>query len=460
MNGWEHMASKSKIITAAFKIEEIKSDSLFPEFSNQSSPEQIRDQLLEKYESSVGILDGFIEEDQVILQWFPENTDGAAEDLHFQATKYAKQKNYTAAVENWKNASHLNPNDVEYLYKIGLVLFEMKSFLEAIRYLEKAVSICPIHARAHLILGMSWTKLRKFESAEQSIKESLKLNKSNLLSYLNLGAVYTVRKKFREAIEVFENALRKYPNESRAHLGLAKVFTAQGDTINANEHYRKVIELAPKSAMAEYAKKSLREIHSDLDDIVQEKEDMTDDSLLDHGFNLYIQNKHDLAANEYKQYLKNKPSDDYVWYLYGETKLRSGHLDEATDCFKRSLRLNDKRGLYYKMLGITLYYSGKGEECMQVLKKAIELGKDDSITQTLLGICYLQKKQEDVAINIFKQALKSFSNNYLALYNYAMASIKKSDYEKARELLDKVINQKNETPVKQSARKLMQSIES
>ena len=456
----EQMASKSKIITATFVIDDLKSEYFFSEFSDQDSPEKIKDQLLEKYNSNVGILDGFIEENQIILQWFPENTDGAAEELHFQATKYAKQKNYSAAVENWKNASQLNPNDVEYLYKIGLVLFEMKSFLEAIRYLEKAVLICPIHARAHLILGMSWIKLRKFENAEQSILESLMLNKNNLLCYLNLGAVYTVRKKFREAIEIFENALQKYPSEARAYLGLAKVYTVQGDTINANEHYRRVIELAPKSVMAEYSKKSLREIHSDLDDIVQEKDgNITDDSLLDHGFNLFVQNKHDLAANEYKKYLKNKPSDDYVWYLYGETKLRAGQLDEATDCFKRSLRLNDKRGLYYKMLGITLYYSGKGEECMQVLKKAMELGKDDSLTQTLLGICYLQKKQEDTAINLFKQALRSFSNNYLALYNYAMASVKKNDYAKAKEALDKIINQKSEIPVKQSARKLMQSIE-
>lgn len=453
------MASRSKIISAKIALEDINSYSFFDTvISNVQDETAIKDEVINKLQSDVGILDAFVEENQIVLQWFPENTDEEAEKFHQEATLFAKQKKYDLAIESWKKANNLNPNDVEYLYKIGLVLFEKKSYLEAITYLEKAANICKIHSRAYLILGMCWIKLRKFEKAEGAIQQSLLLNNDNLLSYLNLGAVFTVRKKFQEAIDVFNHALKKYPNEVRAYLGLAKVYSAQSENQLANENYKKVLELAPDSSMAEYAKKSIREIHSNLEDVVVDKEHQSDETCLTQGFHAFIQNNHQEASDHYKTYLKNKPSDDYVWYLYGETKLRSGQIDEAVDCFKRSLRLNDKRGLYYKMLGISLYYSGKGEECLQVLKKANELGKDDSVTKTLLGICYLQKKQYDLATNFLKDAIKQFNNNYLAIYNLAMTNVKKENKDQAVELLTNILSKKIEMPILNASKKLIKAL--
>lgn len=444
--------SKFKSITVFFTLKDVQNDPHFFRLPGEiASIDEIKDVIMEKYQTKTGSLEGQLDRQRLVLCWSPERIDKNAEILHREALEYAKNRQFDKAIEKWGRAHSINDSDVDYLYKLGLLYFEMKKYGESIKYLEKAEKICPIHFKIQLLLGINWIKLKQFENAKQYILSSNRLNRSNVLTYLNLGAIYSIQKDYKKAIEVLNTTIQLAPKESRAYLGLAKIYTMMNDIEMANSYFKKVIELAPGTKLADYAKKSM---------VLSHKEQINEDTsnngkeLLAKGIQFYLSGDYLVSSQQYKEYLKSHPSDDYTWYLLGEIKLRTGELDEAADCLKRAIRLNSKRGLYYKSLGVVLNYAGKSKEVLEVLNKAVELGKNDILCQTLLGINLFRERKIEEAIHQFKLTLGKFSNNPLAMYHLALAYLQTDRGEQAKNLINKMLAFEQFIPLKIQAKKL------
>ena len=451
-------SSKSKIITVSLLIKDIQNDPHFFKLPVEvSEPDMIRDVILEKYSTNTGIIESFIDSQRIILQWSPEKIDHAAENLHSEAMEFAKAKQYDKAIEKWEKAIFIHSADVEYLYKLALVHFEMKKFHNSIRYLEKATIICPIHYRAKLLMGINWIKLRKFDRAEECVLASNRLNRSNILIYLNLGAIYSIQKRFNEAIDMFNTALQLSPSESRAYLGLARIYNMLSDVEMSNSYFKKVIELVPGTRMAEYAKRSI--VVSNKAETDEGTTDNKENQLAD-GMQHYLSGDYIVSGRQYKSYLNSHPSDDYAWYLLGETNLRTGLLNESADCFKRAIKLNPKRGLYYKSLGIVLHYLGRSNEVVEILKKAIEMGKKDAICLTLQGINLNRQQKIEDAIQSYKMTLKKYHNNPLAMYNLALAFLQTDEKEQAVRLINEILAFDCYVPLKNKAKKVLKNLQS
>lgn len=449
--------AKSKIITVSFKISTILEDSAFFNIPGEvSDPETIKNKILQKYKTDYGILQGFIDENRIVLQWYPDKVLDDAEKLNIEATELSKQKKYEMAILKLRKAISLNDIDIDYFYKLGLIYFETKNFKESIEFLEKVIAICPIHFRANLLLGIDWIKLRKFENAEKYVLDSYRLNPTNMMTLLNLGAIFSIQKRFNEAIDMFNSAIQLSPNETRAYLGLARIYNMLNDLEASNSYFKKVIELAPGTQMAEYAKRAIT-----VPDEPNRERMSSNDNDSDHfskGLDYYLSGNFVQSAKKYKDYLQNHPSDDYAWYLFGESKIRTGELDEAVDSFKRAIRLNSKRGLYYKSLGIALHFQSKSKEVIEVIKKAIEMGKKDSLCLALQGIHLLRLQKITDAVHTLQSALKKNPNNPTALYHLALAHLKTDEVDKAVKILTDISKFEYFIPLKEQAKNLLRKI--
>ncbi|MBN2417388.1 tetratricopeptide repeat protein [bacterium] len=458
-----------KKISVSLKIADIQE---YPEhFSiyETEDTEQLKSALLARYKPGHGSLGIAFRADTVFLEWSPETVSKEGEAYHYAALEFTKQKLYDKAIRTWEKALDQQPHDVDYLYKLAILYFERKKYTESILQLEKAVEICPIHDRALLLLGINWIKLRKFEKALTYVTESHFLNKKSMLTYLNLGAIYSVKKDFPRAIEMYERCIDLSPREARAYLGLARIYSVLNDPTKANDYFTKVIKLAPGTRMAEYAKRSVRVEQTAPADHAAVPASAAggtaggsaarDDSF-SIGMGQYLSGKYRQSATTYKAYLQAHPSDDYGWYLLGETMLRTGEYEESADCLKRAIRINGKRGLYYKTLGISLHFLGKPKETIQVLKKAIELGKRDALCLTLYGINLMYEKATEDGMNYLQMSMKKNPNNPLAMYNLALAHVKMHDPEKAQTLLNRILNFDYYTPAKEQAGTLLATLQS
>ncbi|HEX9934628.1 MAG TPA: CDC27 family protein, partial [bacterium] len=171
---------QSKAVSAIFLINDIRNDPMLCPIPNEGlEPSRIKSILLEKYKSPFGRMAARIEDGKILLEWIPEKVDDGAEMLHQEAMHFAKNKQYDKAILKWQQALLIHENDIEYAYKLGLLFYEQKKYTDSASYLEKAVRICPIHHKAHLVLGIDCIKLKRYDMAEKHFLESKRLQTAN-----------------------------------------------------------------------------------------------------------------------------------------------------------------------------------------------------------------------------------------------------------------------------------------
>ncbi len=453
-----NVSKNRKSIKVILLLKDIHHDPFFYQLSqNSSDTEQLKQNILNKYKPISGILDGRVEGEKLLLVWIPDQIDEEAEINHREAMRFVKNKDYDNAILKWEEAIKLNPKDPEYFYKLGLIYFEMKSYKNSISFLERSVQLCPIQHKALLLLGINYIKLRQFDMAENYLTESQRLDKNNVLTYLNLGGVYSVQKKFNEVIEVFNTAVQLNPKEARAYLGLARVYSLLNDTEAANRNFKKVIELAPGSKMSEFAKQSITQPQKDNRLVIDVQENR--EAFISKGLIHYINGEYRKSAKSYKEYLNLQPKDDYVWYLLGETTLRLSLVSESADCFKRAIRINSKRVIYYRALAIVFHYLGKADETIQILKNIFAMGNKSSFYLTLYGIALMRLNRYDEAINYLKQAVSKDPNNYFARYHLSVGYVHQKDTKNAESNIKYIMSKDLDIPARNTAIKLKESME-
>jgi tetratricopeptide (TPR) repeat protein len=457
-----------KTIKAAIPFTSFKVD--LDKFFQEPTDLELRKQVLSTFfqisDSHIHAIKISKNEETVNFFWQIPKIIEEAEKHHKNAISLAKNRQLLESIKEWQLAAEIDPYNPEYQFHLGVAYYETKKFDEAIRCLERALSICPILQRAYLILGMSYLKTRKFDQAKSYLEKSLNFTKSNLLIYLNLGSVYGILKEYDKAEEMFMKSISLAPKEPRPYFGLAKIYSTLGKNEEANNFFKKVIELDTKGTLANYAKRSIvitqksPVADAEIPEEIAVKSDQNPEEFYTRGYRQFLLGNFQQAIKMYQHYLKIKPTDDYVWYALGEAQLRVGDVQNAVESFKRAAKISPQKGLYYKEMAIGFYYLKDWEKLAAAAKKAKDLGKNDSLVYCLLGIAQAELGNINESIVLLDSSLKKNSNNLLAKYFIAQSLLKRHEPEDAIVYLEEIIASKVNSPLKPKAEKLLKQIES
>jgi Tfp pilus assembly protein PilF len=209
---------------------------------------------------------------------------------------YMTQKNYTAALRELLKSESLNPDDPYLHNDLGLVYMAKQKPELAIRHFKKALELRPDYAAAKNNLGtaylvredwdaaiasfkevsedmlyatphyslsnMAWAyyNKRQYDFAEKYYQESLKLIPDFPVALRGLGLTYMAMGKIRNAVEAFERGVRASPSFPPLYFDLAEAYVLSRNYEKALYNYRKVIQLAPGTALAERAQKEIQRI--------------------------------------------------------------------------------------------------------------------------------------------------------------------------------------------------------
>ena len=143
-----------------------------------------------------------------------------------------------------------------------------ESIEEAVRHLEKAVTIYPQFVQAHLMLGTAYMDLNQSEKAEQTLKRTVELNPKAGNALLALGELYLRQKKDEDAEKILLQGLQVEDRSAQGHLSLARVYWSMSSKIKdetqarptlekAYDQVKKSIELDPNLAAAHLLKGNL-----------------------------------------------------------------------------------------------------------------------------------------------------------------------------------------------------------
>jgi len=206
------------------------------------------------------------------LRQSPRSGHKLAVAYHNMGNAYCKSGEYDAAIESYKKAIEINPNDADSYTNMGSAYLDKKDYATASTCLNKAIGIDPNRAAVYHNLGVIFSKNKEYDAAIEHYKkalekdpdlaptrinlelaylnkgdfdglkecceEALRKNPEDINSRLNLGVAYLNKNNPDKAIEICEEVLQKSVRNRVAYHNLSAAYRMKGDTINADKYLK------------------------------------------------------------------------------------------------------------------------------------------------------------------------------------------------------------------------------
>lgn len=311
------------------------------------------------------------------------------------------------------------------------------------------------------------------------------------------GDVYSMLGKQDEALTFFDRAVELDPSSGYARYSKAQYFKETGDSAGFDREV--FVALKQNSLDVDTKLMLLRSYISEMiNDSVQQPriKELFDTLLVVHPLEHDI---HDLysrflvtvrdykgAAEQTEQTLGLDPADPQGWEMLTSLYLQTEEYDKARDAIMRSLRYYPENARQHLMLGSIYNQEGHHVEAIEQYKESLSLtpeGDAETISRIYgsWGDALYAMEQADSAFVYYRKAVLYDPTNYLAMNNsayfmaceggdldealrliekviavepdqatsldtYAWVLFKRKDYEKAREVMDRVLEIEGDEP--------------
>lgn len=318
-----------------------------------------------------------------------------ADELYNKADKCYKNKEHNEALNFINQALDIKTTAEAFNYK-GVILDEMKSYEEAVKYYDKSIAINPGRSYIYNNKGVSMLNLKRYEEALQCFNKALDIDPSSKLASDN------------------KNIVMKIINENKV-------------AVNADQLYEKGVEL--------YNSKKYSEALECFDKVVVLSPSA--DAYNYRGLVLRNLNRYDEALENYNKALEINPKYALVYNNIGAAYHNQGKYEEALKYYYKALDLEPDLQLALNNKKLALEKVKKsGSGCFLTTAVCELLGKEDN--------CYELKTLREFRDSVL---LKNIEGKKLVEEYYSMApeiAIRlKMNQERealAKMLLDEYIN--------------------
>lgn len=359
-----------------------------------------------------------------------QNNSASSNDLLEEGKTYHNNGEYDKAIEIFKKAVELNPNEYLNWQWLGRSYYERYSDGDeenALNSLLKAVELNPNDDSNWYWLGISYGMNSRYDKEKESFLKATELNPNNADNWYKLGISYFNDKQYDKAIESFSKAVELNPNDDNNWDRLIWSYRFNGQYDKAIESSLKAIEINPNSRYYwhwleisyydnEQYKEAINSLSKALELLnIEEEEDKED-------------------------FWDTDSSADYR-YCLGRSYYSSGQYDKAIEPFSKATELNPENDIYWYFLGHSYYRNEQYSEAIDSLSKAVELNPDDDYCWYWLGNSYLNLEDYNNAVYSFKRSIEINPNDFDTWNDYGVALQRlnrideaKSAYSKALEI--------------------------
>lgn len=299
------------------------------------------------------------------------------------------------AIEAFKKAISLRPNQADAYNNMGVVLKQKGNFDEAIKLHQKAISLRPDYAEAYNNLGNNFKDKKMSDKAIQAYEKAIYIKPNYAQAYNNLGSTFRDQGKFPEAINACKKAISIKPDYALAFNNMGQILSDRGEFSEALKAFKKAILIQP--------------------DYVDAYSNMA---------NIFIeQGNLNAAVDAYEKIISLKPIDSFAYNDLGKILTDQGYIDKAIKAFKTATMLKPNYASAYNNLGVAFEIKGNFEEAIEAFKQAISLRSDYAIPHANIGKIFKNLGKLDEAIKICKKAI-SLNPNSADAYNTMGVALK------------------------------------
>ncbi|MDD8019656.1 MAG: tetratricopeptide repeat protein [Acidobacteriota bacterium] len=164
-----------------------------------------------------------------------------------------------------KNKQEKDPN---YQYNLGLFYLNNNNIDEAIKCLNRSLSLNANNYLAWNALGLAQSMKINFEASIQAFSRALALNPKFTEAHNNLGMIYAELKQYDKAEAEYRQALLDpgYAYKSSVYYNFARLYFVQERLEEAYDHVQKAIQIQMRNAMAHHLRGLILEKMGDLEE--------------------------------------------------------------------------------------------------------------------------------------------------------------------------------------------------
>lgn len=185
---------------------------------------------------------------------------GCQTDPEAQKQKYlrngdrlAAEKNFQAAIVEYRNAIRLDDRFGLARYKLGRAYGQVQNWQRARAEFVRAADLLPDDIDAQLAAALALLQSGEFEDARTRAEAALTLDANSGDAHLVRGAAAAGMRDFDAAIKAFEEGLVVDPNRTELHVTLGNVRSIQGNAGEAEASFRRAVAVNPQSVSARLA---------------------------------------------------------------------------------------------------------------------------------------------------------------------------------------------------------------
>jgi tetratricopeptide (TPR) repeat protein len=294
--------------------------------------------------------------------------EALAEDYGRLAEIEARHAEFDQAARSLQVVDSLATPSAKLESDLGVMLYHVERYSEAVKHLERALTLSPTHTTAKEYLGLAYSELGEYPKAVLLLEDARQSRPDD--EQVLLGLAYALARSGRpdEAQHVIEDLLRIHPDSVPLHVLWGRAYASQGHFDEARQELQRALQLDPKIPEAHFYLGVLAYQLARLDD----------------------------AAREFQAELANNPADVRSRYHWAITLLRQRRLDDGLALLRQVIRQRPDHAAAHYSIGKTLLEKGDVDEATRELETAIKLDADAAYEHYQLGRAYLVagRKQE------------------------------------------------------------------
>ena len=165
----------------------------------------------------------------------------------------AASQQYTEAEQAYKKLIELNPRDSVFYYNQIIQMYDQAGLYEnALEAVKKIIELNPKSEVAVYNLGIMYFKLNRLEEAAKTFNDCLALNNDYTSAWYNLGLVYSKMNRHKEAAEAFKKYTELAPEDPSGWLNSGLEYMLLKNFEQALPYLERAVKLKPDDPMAQY----------------------------------------------------------------------------------------------------------------------------------------------------------------------------------------------------------------
>jgi predicted TPR repeat methyltransferase len=331
----------------------------------------------------------------------------------WQQAQSAQQANdFEQAQYNYEKLLQLNPDHVELLIALGLLMAQQSKLTQALIWFEKAIILDPGSLKLHYYIANTLAGLKRWDQALDHFQIILKENPNHAHAHNNIGRIFHKKEEFDKAYTHYRKALQINPHYLEASLNLGLLWVSQNNIKAAQAHFQSILEWQPHAMIA----------HEQLAQLALKTDNF------------------ELALHHYDEYLALNHHAIEAWNNRGAILMRIKHYEEAMTSFLQVLKLAPQHASARYNLATLYLQKNQLKEAIWEYTLYLRLEPSDSEGHYNLGVALMMSGQLSEALQAFQETLALNTYSIDAWCNLAAIYTRQHEMQKAYDAYQKVLS--------------------